>query len=206
MTKCKTPLKHLEMFDLVCSQGLTASEYYLLASMHQSTTTLSGNTSTALKGLVFKQWVANLSEDDTPDYQISERGHKLINKVESIFKVQKEKATKLIVGSNYKENILKYKEMFPNQKLPHGKAARSAYGNLEKNFRWFFENHDFTWEDIFNATAAYINDHQKKNWKFMRTSQYFIRKDNLSDLADMCENIKNGGYKEQEHIIKTKVV
>ncbi len=40
----------------------------------------------------------------------------------------------------------------------------------------------------------------------MRTSQYFIRKDNLSDLADMCENIKNGGYKEQEHIIKTKVV
>ena len=40
----------------------------------------------------------------------------------------------------------------------------------------------------------------------MRTSQYFIRKDNLSDLADLCENILNGGYEEEKKTIKVKVV
>ena len=94
----------------------------------------------------------------------------------------------------FEQNIKAYNEMFPNQKLPSGKAARSAPGNLEKNFRWFFDNFKYDWELVLQATGVYINEHQKNNYLYMRTSQYFIKKDGLSDLADLCENIINGGY------------
>tara|TARA_R110001632_G_scaffold62175_4_gene149538 strand:- start:4583 stop:5200 length:618 start_codon:yes stop_codon:yes gene_type:complete len=199
-------LKQLELFDLIASKGLTATEYYLLCSMHDSTTMISGNTEMTLRMLIHKEWILEEVDQNKKVFTIVPKGYELINTVEKLFTIQKNKTAKQLMSNNYKENINKYKELFPNQKLPHGKAARSAYGNLEKNFRWFFENHEFKWDEIFKATAIYINDHQKKNWKFMRTSQYFIRKDNLSDLADMCENIKTGGYEEEQHRIKTKVV
>jgi hypothetical protein len=40
----------------------------------------------------------------------------------------------------------------------------------------------------------------------MRTSQYFIRKDNLSDLADFCEIMITDGYKEEKKLHSVKVV
>lgn len=199
-------LKQLELFDMIAKEGIEPTEYYLLCSMHDSTTMINCKPYKTIQTLVAKGWVKPVKDGKITRFEIEEKGYKLINKVEKIFTTQKAKTSKQLMNQNYKENINKYKEMFPNIKLPHGKAARSAYGNLEKNFRWFFENHDFKWDDIFAATAVYVNDAQQKNWKYMRTSQYFIRKDNLSDLADMCENIKNGGYKEHQHIIKTKVV
>ena len=199
-------LKQMEVFDTVAQTGLTMSEYYLLASIFNYTKPITGNVSILLKGLIQKEWVVMEKVEYGSNAIIQQKGLDLIKKIEKLFIAKKAKSALLLMDKNYKENIIKYKEMFPKLKLPSGKAARSAYGNLEKNFRWFFENHDFTWDDIFKATAMYINEHQKNNWKYMRTSQYFIRKDNLSDLADMCDNIKNDGYKEKEHIIKTKVV
>jgi len=199
-------LKQMEVFDTVAQTGLTMSEYYLLASIFNYTKPITGNVSVLLKRLIQKEWVVMEKVEYGSNAIIQQKGLDLIKKIEKLFIAKKAKSALLLMDKNYKENIIKYKEMFPKLKLPSGKAARSAYGNLEKNFRWFFENHDFTWDDIFKATAMYINEHQKNNWKYMRTSQYFIRKDNLSDLADMCDNIKNDGYKEKEHIIKTKVV
>lgn len=199
-------LKQMEVFDTVAQTGLTMSEYYLLASIFNYTKPITGSVNILLKGLIQKEWVVMEKVEYGSNAIIQQKGLDLIKKIEKLFIAKKAKSALLLMDKNYKENIIKYKEMFPKLKLPSGKAARSAYGNLEKNFRWFFENHDFTWDDIFKATAMYINEHQKNNWKYMRTSQYFIRKDNLSDLADMCDNIKNDGYKEKEHIIKTKVV
>lgn len=110
------------------------------------------------------------------------------------------------MGKGYKENVNKYKEMFPNIKLPNGKPARSATGNLEKTFRWFFENFDYSWETIFKASGYYVNKYQKVEWKFMRTSQYFIKKDGLSDLADFCEIVLTGGDDDEIRRLVTKVV
>ena len=43
------------------------------------------------------------------------------------------------MNKNYKENILVFKNLFPNKKLPSGRAARSATKNLETCFRWFLK-------------------------------------------------------------------
>jgi hypothetical protein len=40
----------------------------------------------------------------------------------------------------------------------------------------------------------------------MRTSQYFIRKDNLSDLADYCEMVISGGDEEEKPRYTTQKV
>ena len=67
---------------------------------------------------------------------------------------------------------------------------------LENAFRWFFETYDFTWDIIFKATKKYVNEYSIKQYEYMRTSQYFIRKQNTdktydSELADYCNMIDN---------------
>ena len=49
-----------------------------------------------------------------------------------------------------------------------------------------------------SATKMYVEQYQLKNYEYMRTSQYFIRKQNNSDktfesdLANFCEEYLNG--------------
>lgn len=122
---------------------------------------------------------------------ITEEGKSLIEKIETIFKKQP-KSIKNILGDDYKENIKTFRNMFPSIKLPNGKYAKSSEKNLETKFKLFFSNYNYTWKVIFKATRLYILEFEQKNWKFMRTSQYFIIKDNTSDLADYCERIMSG--------------
>lgn len=184
-------LKQMEMFDEMSVESLTPNQYYLLCCMRDSITPLKINLHLELRNLISNGWV---KEDRT----LAPKSYTLIGKIERLFVIQKTKTSNQLMTKGFKENIKKYREMFPNIKLPSGKASRSAVGNLEKAFRWFFENHNYTWPEIFEATAYYINEQEDNNWKFTRTSQYFIRKDHLSDLADYCEMIKTGGDKDSE--------
>tara|TARA_R110002020_G_scaffold29571_10_gene93232 strand:- start:98 stop:694 length:597 start_codon:yes stop_codon:yes gene_type:complete len=192
-------LKQMEMFDEMSINKLSPNQYYLLCCIRDSISPLKINMHLELRSLIAEDWL-------TPENKLTPKAHTLIGKIEKLFTIQKKKTSRALMKDNFMENIKAYKEMFPNQKLPSGKAARSANGNLEKAFRWFFDNFEYTWETILKATATYINEHQKNNYLYMRTSQYFIRKDNLSDLADLCENILTGGYEEEVKKIKVKVV
>jgi len=192
-------LKQIEIFDEIASKGLSPNQYYLLCCMHDSVTPLKINLHLELRLLIQDGWI-------TTENQLTPKAMIFIQKIEKFFVIQKTKTSNQIMGEGHTENITKYREMFPNIKLPSGKAARSAVGNLDKAFRWFFQNHDYEWKIIFDATATYLNDQEKKSWKFCRTSQYFIRKQELSDLADICEMIKTGGDTPQEHKHSIKVV
>jgi hypothetical protein len=167
--------------------------------MRDSISPLRMNMHLELRNLKQNGWIKE-------DNKLSPEAMTLIDQIEKLFKIQKTKTSSQLMTKDFKDNIVKYKEMFPNIKLPSGKAARAATGNLEKNFRWFFENYEYKWPIIFQATAKYINDHQEQNWKFMRTSQYFIRKDNLSDLADYCEIAMTGGDEEEKPRYTTQKV
>jgi hypothetical protein len=96
------------------------------------------------------------------------------------------------------DNIDKYISLFPKGRLPSGKQARSAKGNLETAFKWFFKEYpDYDWELVLKATAYYVDEFERKNYLYMRTSQYFIRKQLTdkswdSELANYCSMIKNG--------------
>jgi len=88
---------------------------------------------------------------------------------------------------------------------------RSSPKNLEANFRWFFENFSYSWETILKATELYVQKQSDENYKYTRTSMYFIRKQDSSkvassDLADYCEIIESGETLENKIIFKEKVV
>ena len=65
-------------------------------------------------------------------------------------------------------------------------------------FKWFFENHEYSWDIIFKATNNYLNKEEESNYKYTRTSQYFIKKqDNTdksvnSELANFCQLMLDG--------------
>lgn len=192
-------LKQMEMFDEMSVHKLSPNQYYLLCCIRDSISPLKINMHLELRSLLADGWL-------TSDNKLTPKAHTLIDKIEKLFSIQKRKTSRALMKDQFEQNIKAYKDMFPNQKLPSGKAARSATGNLEKAFRWFFENFEYDWDIVLKATAVYINEHQKNNYLYMRTSQYFIRKDNLSDLADLCDNLLSGGYEEEEKRIKVKVV
>jgi hypothetical protein len=62
-------------------------------------------------------------------------------------------------------------------------------------FRWFFQNHDYSWETIFKAAKIYRNEQlEDNNDKYLKTSQYFIRKNEESRLADYCYSVDTDGF------------
>jgi hypothetical protein len=82
---------------------------------------------------------------------------------------------------------------------------------LENSFRWFFDNYSYSWDIILEATTKYVDDYEMKNYEFMRTSQYFVRKQNTdktwdSDLATYCDMILNGEDDFESNHFKDKVV
>jgi translation initiation factor 2 beta subunit (eIF-2beta)/eIF-5 len=116
------------------------------------------------------------------------------------------------MGEDFDKRIDEYLEIFPKFKLPSGKYARTDKKNLENNFRWFFENHNYDWETVINATKMYVDEYERQGYKYMRTSQYFIRKQNSaeksfeSELANYCEVYQNGGGDYTETHFSERVV
>lgn len=200
----KKLLKQMEIFNKISSHELSPDEYYLLCCIKESTTPLYINLNLNMRTLKIKGF---LNEDN----EISSDGVLLIQSVERLFTVQKKKTSLQILGDDYKEKIKAYRELFPNKKLPSGKAARSNPSNCENAFRWFFLNNDYNWETILQATANYVWEFEQNNYKYMRTAQYFIRKQEAdrtfsSDLADYCDAIITGTDLQDDAKFKSKVV
>ena len=199
----------MELFDMITTAKLTPNQYYLLCCMHDSVTPIRMNLRLELKSLVEDKWLV-LNEDQSK-HMLAPKSVTLVKKVERLFKIQKGKTSRQLMNKNYKENIIAFRNIFPNEKLPSGRAARSAIGNLETCFRWFFDNHEYSWPLILKATEAYVSefDYDKK---YMTCSQYFIRKQPkgtntfISKLADYCDFIESGGSIENKPTFSTKVV
>jgi len=89
--------------------------------------------------------------------------------------------------------IEQYRQIFP---AGHGsgKAFRSPVRELLPRFEWFFANYEFSWEVVLEATRRYVES-RKDDLTYMRTSAYFIRKQDsskvdISDLGHWCELIQ----------------
>lgn len=200
-------LNQMELFDLITSSKLTPNQYYILCCMYDSVTPIRMNFKLELKSLIEDKWLSVKADK----YTLEPKSHTLIKKIEKLFKIQKKKTSIQLMNSNYKENILAFKMIFPNIKLPSGRAARSATKNLETAFRWFFENHEYSWETILKATNKYVDEYEIDN-KYMSCSLYFIRKqisgtkDFMSKLADYCDFVESGGDENNKPIFSQKVV
>tara|TARA_R100000805_G_C3590685_1_gene92693 strand:- start:254 stop:844 length:591 start_codon:yes stop_codon:yes gene_type:complete len=194
-----------EIFNRLIKESLTPNSLYVLHCI-QNKISVNKLVSASLEVQKLKanDWIKN-------DLELTGKSIILLEELNSFFRKSKKKTSKDLLGDNFTLRIKMYNEVFPAKKLGSGKYARTNVKNLETAFRWFFENYDYSWDTIMSATKLYVEEYQLKNYEYMRTSQYFIRKQNNSDktfesdLANFCEQYLNGEDTVEE-IFREKIV
>lgn len=185
-----------DIFTRLIQEGLTPNTYYVLHCIREKIVPHKFvNKELECKRLQTDQWL-------TENLELTSKSLIFMEEINGYFKRTKKKTSQDLMGQDFVRNIEKYVEIFPNKKLSSGKYARVNAKNLEAPFRWFFENYDYDWEEIMKATEKYVDEFSIRRYEFMRTAQYFIRKQNIdksfeSDLATYCEIIRSGDDEEQ---------
>jgi hypothetical protein len=188
-----------QFYDILDELDVTPNAFHILWCIANKRRPKSVNAHAELRNLV----ATKLLDDK---YAMTEEGKIVLKKVETLFQ-EKIVEEKPVISDDF---IGQYLELFPKGKLPSGKSARVNRRDIEKAFKWFFQNYEYSWETILKATAYYVDSFEKQKFMYMRNSQYFIGKTNPdktkdSDLASYCEIILNGGY-EEETTLSEKVV
>ena len=179
-----------DIFLRFIGEGITPNSYYILHCIKNSIIPCSYvSKELETNRLISDGW---LKEDLT----LTDKSIIFTTEIDGYFKKSKKKTSKTLLGDNFEDNVKKYSETFPSIKLSSGKYARSNPKNLENAFRWFFETYDYSWDTVLLAAKKYVLEYREISYQYMRTSQYFIRKQSSdktwdSDLADYCEMILN---------------
>lgn len=200
-----------EYFNRILKYNITPDEcFYLLGLYYKITPTLIDCKS--IKESLIKKKIISVIETNgnLQSIKISNDGLKTIKDLNIFYNKKTKINDHKLMGNNFKDNVEKYRLMFPAKKLPSGKLARNNINTLIENFRWFFASYNHTWDDIFVATAKYIKEYRNQDWQYMKTSQYFISKQDKhkvkhSELADYCDLIKEG-LDDDNFIFNEKVV
>ena len=142
---------------------------------------------------------------------ITDHGKKLMRSLDNYFIKAKKKTAADIMGKDYLENVKKYREAFPTGKLPSGVPARNNVKILTENFRWFFDEFDYNWDEVLKATARYVKEYSSNEYLYMQNSQFFISKQDKhrvksSKLADYCDMIRDNVKSDDDFHFKEKVV
>ena len=144
-------------------------------------------------------------------YYLTKKGKSICVKYDQYFRVAKKRTTTQLLGKGYLDMLKLYRSAFPAGKLPSGKPARQNLKTLENCFRWFFETYDYTWDEVAHACVMYVNEYKAKDYMYMKTSQYFICKQDKhkvkhSELADYCDMVRDGVSTDVIEHFKEKVV
>ncbi len=127
------------------------------------------------------------------DNILQPKSMQVLSQVDKLFKSTRKNNIKFDT-EEFMTKLQEYREMFPQGKLPSGKAARTNIDELKKKMVEFFVKHPkYDWDLVLDATEDYIESYRKQNYNFMKTAGYFISKDGISDLADQCDMILEGG-------------
>ena len=195
-----------EIFNKLIKADLTPNSFYYLYSISQNVAPNKYvNAAIESKKLQNDEWL-DINNNLTP------KAITFVQGIDAYFKTSKKTTSVSKMGENYMEKIEEYLKIFPTFKLPSGKYARSDKKNLENNFRWFFDNHNYSWETVLESTRRYVDEYEANGFKYMRTSQYFIRKQNTaeksfeSELANYCDLLNNGTETYNDFKFKEKVV
>jgi hypothetical protein len=185
-----------DIFTRLIQEGLAPNTYYVLHCIKEKIVPNKFvNKELECKRLQTDNWL-------TQNLELTSKSLIFMEEINGYFKRTKKKTSQDLMGNNFVASIEAYVEIFPNKKLSSGKYARVNAKNLEAPFRWFFETYDYDWETVLKATEKYVDEFSIRRYEFMRTAQYFIRKQNIdktfeSDLATYCEIIRNGDDEEQ---------
>lgn len=127
---------------------------------------------------------------------ITNEGAVILNEFETYLVKVKRKVASEVLGIDMNDRIKEYREIWPAKRLPSGELARQSAQELKDKFVWFFKTYpEYDWDLILDATDYYNEVFKRKNYMYMATSSYFIKKTNTttkevsSKLADYCQEI-----------------
>jgi hypothetical protein len=189
-----------EIFQKLLQDKITPNQLMLLYAFDKSVGVPQINPDLELRGLIKEEYIVKVGDK----YSITLAGKKVMIKYDNYFVKAKKKTSIQLMGKNYTVAVQNYREMFPAMKLPSGKPARVNVKTLIDCFRWFFENYDYTFDQIYAATRKYLNEYEDNGYMYMKTSQYFIvkttqTKEKVSELADYCDMIREGTDDDTQH-------
>ena len=193
-----------EIFNRLIKEDLSPNTYYVLHCMKEKIVPNQFvNAALESKRLQKYHWI-------TEDLELTPKSNIFMEEINGFFRKSKKKTSRDLMGDEFSQKILEYVNIFPNKKLSSGKYARVNPKNLESTFRWFFETYDYDWDTIISATERYVDEYSLKNYEFMRTAQYFVRKQNIdksfdSDLATYCD-LKQSGYDDDNYDVFKELV
>lgn len=185
--------------NLIQASSLTPNQLYLLYCLYVDETPIQINFAAEIRALKVSKYVSSSGK-------ITDKGIEIAQKI-PVSKKSVKKPVLVITD----EMVDAYLTLFPKGKLPSGKLARSDKKNIKNNFEWFFKTYSYSWENVIQATSIYVDEYEKKNYLYMKTSQYFISKSNPdrtreSELANYCASLANGDYQNNDNHFSEKVV
>tara|TARA_R110000765_G_scaffold5492_2_gene17218 strand:+ start:2448 stop:3038 length:591 start_codon:yes stop_codon:yes gene_type:complete len=194
-----------EFFNAISTHKITPNECLFLFCIKERITSkyLNGHESIHLITKGFLEM-----RDDTIHLTLT--GENVVKHLNVMYTKKMKLSNIEIMGYGFKDMVSKYRKLFPAKKLPSGKLARNNVKTLVENFRWFFSTYDHTWNDVIKATKMYVDEYSKTEFQYMKTSQYFISKQDkhkikVSELADYCDMVKEG-LENEDDFFKEKVV
>jgi len=198
-----------ELLQNILEDKITPNQLLLLYAIDDSLSVPHINPHLEIKGLKKNGYVV-MNEDVDTGCELTTSGRELKNKYDAYFTKSKKTSNVVLMGKKYIDKVEEYRELWPAKKLPSGKPARVNVKTLTNNFRWFFNNYNYTWDEVMAATKRYLNEYEDQDYMYMKTSQYFISKADQSkvkqsELADYCDMIKEGTDDDTQHF-KEKVV
>ena len=178
-----------DIFNRMIQENITPNAYYILHCIKENVIP---------KNFVNKELECRRLQNEgwlTENLQFTSKSIIFIEELNGFFTRTSKKVSKDLMGAEFSQKIQEYLDIFPNRKLSSGRYAKTNPKNLESAFKWFFTTYDYSWDLIMEASEKYVADYALKNYDYMRTSQYFIRKQAIdksfeSELANYCELIR----------------
>ena len=199
-----------ELLQKILKENITPDQLLLLYSIDERISVPQINPKSQIGFLVKAGYVDQHKKENKLSYTITKEGKSIIRKYNNYFIKAKKKTNIQLMGKDFAQKLEEYRNIFPAGRLPSGKPGRQNVRSLETAFRWFFENYEFTWDEIMKASRMYVNEFEDKQFLYMKNSQYFVSKQDKhkvkqSDLADYCDMIKDGVIDQPNHF-KDRVV
>jgi len=196
-------------FTLLEEKQIEPNQLYVLLWIKEKKGTVSVNVFQILRVLLER----NLIELKTTtgyileQYALTDVGEELIKQLG----YDKSKKPFKQAQADLLEKAGEYNELFPKAKAGSGSYMRSNPKDVRDALNWFMINYPYDWETIIAATARYLDDEERKGYKYTSTSRYFIKKMDVSKtitskLADWCEIVKNGEDIQHRPSFSEKVV
>jgi hypothetical protein len=95
--------------------------------------------------------------------------------------------------------IEEWRNLWPSGVKSGGKLVKGSKTDCVKKMKEFLARTNYSKNEVFAATLAYVTERKNHGYKYMSLSNYFIQKKNDSPLEAWCEQIAEDSTREETY-------